>query len=122
MPSISSVGNAGAVLLVAAVATITTGPLMLDAKRMTKWNWYLSGTFTGFSVTIQGTIDPFTAGFIGASSTQTPAPAPNANWFNIPAEAVQGGTGIEANPLTNNTMSLSYDRPLMAVRAVVVGT
>jgi hypothetical protein len=115
-PSIVSVGNSGPVLL----ATIpvgslpfTSGPLMLEARRLKNWLFTLGGTFTAFSVLVQGTNDANTSGFIGYPNTP-----PNANWFTLFAESAQGGTGVEANPLLNISQSLSYDRSLYAVRIV----
>jgi hypothetical protein len=119
-PSIESVGNAAPVVLATIVAGVTTlpydsGPRMLEAKRMTKWNFHLGGTFTGASVSIYGTTDVGTAGWIGYGPT-TP---PNMNWFLLPAESAQSGTGVEQNPLTLINQSMSYDRPLVAVRVLV---
>jgi hypothetical protein len=112
-----SVGNAGAILLASTSGSLTTGPLMLEAARYTKWEWYLAGTFTGFSVLVQGTADKATAGFIGQMS----APV-GANWFNIVAQSEQVGTGTVVNPLTAGLQSLSYDRALLACRLVITAT
>ena len=97
------------VILTTAGASGDSGPTCQEAKFWTKWAFSLAGTFTGYSVMIYGTMDPATA--VGNGS----------NWFEIPAEAVQSGTGVEANPLTSNVQSLSYDRPLLAVRALASG-
>ena len=112
-----SVGNAGAILLASTSGSLTTGPLMLEAARYTKWEWYLAGTFTGFSVQVEGTADKATAGFLGQMNSPT-----GANWFKIPAEAEQTGTGTVVNPLTAIGQSLSYDRPMLACRLVIVAT
>lgn len=126
MPSgIVSVGNSGPVLLGTVTAAqvnsapVTSGPLMLEARRMKKWIFSLGGVFTNFSVMIQGTIDANTSGFIGYPNTP-----PNANWFLLPAASAQTGAGIEANPLTSTIMSLTYSSSLLAVRFVAtsVGT
>jgi len=89
---------------------------MLAAKRYTKWTFQLVGTFTGYSVQVLGTSDVATSGWIGYGPTVLAQ-----NWFLIPAEAVQAGTGIEANPLTAIIQSLSYDRPLTGVMAIFTG-
>ena len=112
-----SVGNKGPVLLAStSAASLTTAPMMLEAFRLHKWNFALSGTFTGYSVAIQGTIDPNTSGYLGG-----PTPT-GTSWFLLSGPSQQGGEGVEANPLTTTTMSLQYDGQLKAVRAVITGT
>jgi hypothetical protein len=120
--SSESVGNTAPIVLATIVAgtTIspyTSGPKMLEAKRMTKWVFQLGGTFTGMSAVIYGTTDIGTSGWIGYGPTPT-----GANWFQLPAEAVQSGTGTVVNPLTAVNQTLTYDRQLVAVQVVVTQT
>jgi hypothetical protein len=116
---ILSVGNSGPVLLGTVTAAqvisapVTSAPLMLEARRMKKWQFMLGGTFANFSVLINGTIDANTSGFIGYANTP-----PNSNWFPIPGQTVQSGTGLEVNPLTLVTQSLTYGGTLFAVQFV----
>jgi hypothetical protein len=113
-PSIVSVGNSGPVLLATipvASLPFTSGPLMLEARRLLHWRFTLGGTFTAFNVFFDGTQDANTAGFIGYPNTP-----PNANWFLLPAPSEQGGTGPVANPLTLATQSMLYEGNLFAVR------
>jgi hypothetical protein len=98
-------GNSGPKVILstsAASADSGTGPTCAEAKFWTKWTFSLTGTFTGYSVQIYGTLD-------------------GTSWFLLPARSDQSGTGIEANPLTSISQSLSYDRPLKGVRAIASG-
>lgn len=121
-PSIISVGNSAPVLLAtiaAASLPYTSGPLMLEARRMKNWNFSLGGTFTNFSVEIDGTTDANTSGYIGYANTP-----PNSNWFKLYAPSEQSGEGSSSNPLTLVNQSLQYAGTLFAVRVVMtaVGT
>jgi len=98
------------VILTSAAGIADSGPTCQEAKFWKNWTFSLAGTFTGYSVTIYGTTDAATAAGNGN------------NWFVLPGPAEQSGTGIEANPLTSVTQSLSYRGPLMAVRALANGT
>jgi len=118
-------------ILTTSAALADSGPTCLEAKAWRNWTFTLEGTFTGYSVAIYGTNDPKTAGTLpgtatppfpgdaGGSFAITPT---QSNWFLIPAEAIQSGTGTETNPLIATAASLSYDRPLLAVRAVATGS
>jgi hypothetical protein len=118
-------------ILTTSAATADSGPQCLEAKDWRNWTFTVEGTIPGGgSVTWYGTNDPATAGTLPGTATPpfpgdyggTLAVTPTAaNWFKIPAEAIQSGTGTEANPITSNLQSLSYDRPVLAVRAVVAG-
>lgn len=111
-------------------ASADSGPTCLEAKNWRNWQFTVTGTFTGYSVLWYGTNDPATAGTLPGTATPPGNYQPNpiaisptaSNWFKIPGEATQSGTGIEANPMTDATQSLSYDRPLLAVRCVITGT
>lgn len=114
-----SVGNTTAILIGAtSLATFTTAPAMLAAARYTKWVFQLEGTFTNYSVQVFGTTDILTSGWIGYGPTSGLAQ----NWFLLPAESVQAGTGTEQNPLTAVNQSLTFDRPLKGVMAIFTGT
>ena len=117
------------VILTTSAASADSGPTCLEAKDWRNWTFTVEGTIPGgASVTWYGTNDINTAGTLPGTATPPAAyggvvaVTPTAsNWFLIPAEAIQTGTGVEANPITSPAQSLSYDRPLRAVRAVVAG-
>lgn len=117
-------------IITTSAATFDSGPTCLEAKNWRNWTFTVEGSLTAGAVTWYGTNDPKTAGTLpgtatppggmgtGGSLAITPT---QANWFLIPGEATQAGTGVEANPIVSNLQSLSYDRPLLAVRAVITG-
>ncbi len=117
-----------AILTASATLPADSGPQCLEGKNWRNWAFTVEGTFTGFTATWYGTNDPNTAGTLPGTATP-PFPGDaggvlainpaSANWFLIPGESTQTGTGIEANPITDITQSLSYDRPLLAVRCVI---
>jgi hypothetical protein len=118
-------------ILTTSAASADSGPQCLECKGWRNWTFTVEGTFTGYSAQWYGTNDPKTAGTLPGTATP-PFPGDaggvlavtptQANWFKIPAEAIQSGTGVESNPITDITQSLSYDRPLLAVRCVITGS
>lgn len=117
-------------ILTTALAAADSGPTCLECKNWRNWTFTVEGTIPATaSVTWYGTNDPATAGSLpGTPNTlglaygnYGPTPITATNWFLIPGEATQTGTGVEANPIIDNIQSLSYDRPLLAVRAVIAG-
>jgi hypothetical protein len=118
-------------ILTTSGASADSGATCQEAKAWRNWTFTVEGTFTGYTATWYGTNDPKTAGTLPGAATP-PFPGDwggvvaitptQANWFLIPAEAIQTGTGVEVNPLTSTVQSLSYDRPLLAVRCVIAGS
>ena len=109
-------------ILTTSGASADSGPTCLEGKNWRNWTFTIEGTFSGYSATWYGTNDPNTAGSLPGTPPVLVNAITNANWFIIPGEATQSGTGIEANPQTDITQSLSYDRPLLAVRCVITGS
>ena len=77
----------------------------------------LTGTGTGYSVTMYGTIDADTAYNV---------PGNGAYWFELPAPSTESGGGdafVWSNPMTLGvgTSALYVQAPLVAVRAVSAG-
>lgn len=98
------IGSSGPkVILTTSAASANSGLTCTEAKFWKNWSFSLAGTFTGYSVLIEATRDGI-------------------SWFTIPARADQTGTGIEANPLVSIAQSLSYDKPILGVRATATGT
>lgn len=105
---------------------------MAEAQGFTKWQFALvpapgQTTFSGYSVTLLGTVDSRAYGQWEASINpykyyNTTAPTlPAGSWFLLPAPSDQSGTGSDANPLTSTNPLLNVSRPLVAVRAVLTG-
>lgn len=82
---------------------------MLEAVGYTRWTFMIDGSFAGASVTILGTIDRLTAGYLGQKTAPT-----GTNWFVL--SPVSGGG---QNPLTATNQQLQYNNPLLAVSANV---
>lgn len=74
-----------------------------------KFTFQLTGTGTGFSILVYGTIDQQTA--LGLAN----------EWFVLPGNPIDNGQGQWANPMlsqVNTASALSVKAPLLAVRAV----
>jgi hypothetical protein len=127
-----SVGNrAGKSVFTFAAAGVDTGSLMApvanggillaglrECARWTKWMFQLTGTGTGYAVTVYGTIDVDTA---------YNEPGNGGFWFELPAPSVEAGGGDAftwSNPLTLGvgTSALYVNAPIVAIRAVSAGT
>src|SRR5487761_2072814 len=101
-----------------------------DATGFTKWLFQLvpadgSTTFSGYSVTLYGTIDSRAYRQIanGNNPGQTTGiTLPAGAWFVLPSPADQTGTGTPANPLTATNPFLNVSLPLVAVRAVLTAS
>lgn len=111
--SVTSVGSKGGKVLVAFTAsgqdTGSLFPHMSEATRWGKWLFQLTGTGTGYSVTVYGTIDIPTAYNL---------PGNNAEWFELPAPSTESGSAW-SNPLTiPDNRALYVTAPLVAIRAV----
>lgn len=122
---LGSVGtNGGVALLTTAAASFDSGVQMNEASGYTNWRFQLTGTFTGYSVQLYGTIDPAAKNSIvpGQSlvSHGDTTTVPATSWFALDAPAVAVGT--ESNPLTAAGQSLKHSGPLVAVRAVATGS
>jgi hypothetical protein len=110
------------------VASADTGPILLEGKNFSKWNFavFSTGTITGGSLLIYGTLDTFTSGVLGNPNMTPglvqPASPSAANWFPLIAPSGQSETaGSLANPITsfNGTQQLNYAFQLVAVRCVM---
>lgn len=126
--NIVSVGNrAGKSVFTFAAAGVDTGSLMApvanggnplgglrECSRWCKWMFQLTGTGTGYSVTMFGTLD------VGTAYNE---PGNGGFWFELPAHSVQEAGGdvfFWSNPLTLGigTSALYLNCPLVAVRAL----
>jgi hypothetical protein len=122
--NIVSVGNrAGKPIYTFTAAAEDTGSLMAvppgtpglwEAARWGKWLFQLTGTGTGYSVTMYGTIDVATA---------YDEPGNGHFWFELPAPSTESGVGdafVWSNPMTLGvgTSALYVNVPLVAVRAL----
>lgn len=107
-----SVGNrAGKPVYSFTAAGQDSGVLSLkEAARSQKWMFQLTGTGTGYQVTLYGTID---------QATGYNEPGNNAEWFELPSPSVESGFAW-ANPLmiAPGRRACYVNAPLVAVRAV----
>ncbi|MDE2098158.1 MAG: hypothetical protein KGL39_12965 [Patescibacteria group bacterium] len=108
-------------------ATATSNPTvqMAEASGFGEWEFALTGTFTGFSVQLYGTIDPKAVNDDGTPNTTYGAPgAAGAAWFPLPAQSTEGtgDTSVFNNPLTAINQIMHYKGHLVAVCAVATGT
>ena len=116
--------------------TYDSGIVMSEAMAFSKWLFQLrvegsgSGTVSGWSVTLYGTIDPtafdlyeqFNA---GGYTTNPLTLLPTTSWVGIPAPSTEDTSPDAyawANPLTATGLSLYSPAPWIAVRAVAVGS
>jgi len=105
----TTVGNAAGV----SAATFTaagqdSGPLLFNVcTGYEKWVFQLTGSGTGYAVTIYGTLDRDTA----AGTAVTP------QWFALPGQSSEASPAW-TNPLTMDSPALAVNAPLVAVRAV----
>lgn len=88
-----SAGNFGAKIILTTTANVVGPATMQEARNSKNWTFQGQGPYSA-TVTVQGTIDAATAG--GTAS----------NWFNI-------------GDLSNPAQPVTFDKPLVAVRAVV---
>ena len=98
-----------------------SGVQLVEAAGFSDWNFQLTGTFTGFTVTLYGTLDPAVRTDLAGASATYPLPgAAGGAWFALPARAVEstGDTNVFNNPLTAITQGFRYQGPLVAVIAV----
>lgn len=120
-----TVGNKGGkvILSTSAAGTTNSGVQMAEARGFKNWMFCLAGTFTGFSVTIYGTIDPnaLTDGRVANPNYPVPG-APGGNWFALnPGPQATAPADVQ-NPLTANTQNCPFPQLLVAVCAVAVGS
>lgn len=123
--SCKTVGSLGAktILSTAAAGTTQSGVQMTEARGFRNWMFTLAGTFTGFSVTIYGTIDPAALLANGQPNPNYPVPgAAGGNWFALNPGTSATSPADVANPLTVMTSYCPFGSPLVAVCAVAVGT
>lgn len=114
------------VILTSSATTADSGPTCLEGKNWRNWSFTVEipsgSTFgVGLLVTWYFTNDPNTAGSLPGTPPILAVPITAANWFKIPARTDQTGTGVEANPINAAGQSLSFDKPVLAIRAVISG-
>ena len=121
--------------------TYDSGIVMSEAMAFSKWLFQLrvegsgSGTVSGWSVTLYGTIDPtafdlYEQYFEGQWKAITPVISPltllpATSWVGIPAPSTEDASPDAyawANPLTATGLALYSPAPWIAVRAVAVGS
>jgi hypothetical protein len=125
----------GPVSMVTGNGPFDSGIQMLEGVGFGKWTFQLIGTFTGYSVTVYGTIDPIilTTAYQNSTNLNVPTLALNAlrgnttlvpatSWFPLAAPSDQGGTGQNTNPLIQTGSYLFSSGNFVAVRAVITGT
>lgn len=133
----------GVPILTTSAASATSAMIAMEAIGFSKWAFQLLGTFTGYSVVIQGTIDPLAyqlwqAAMQGKSvtvgGTVYSGPAlltalPDTSWADLVAPSTEGGESGTPdaaeqfwNPLTAAGQWLYSSYPVVAVRAVATGT
>lgn len=109
-----------------------SGQCLTEANGFTKWQFQMTGSGTGYSVSIYGTADRlayrawvnnfgntvFTAASQPAFNSSALAPS----WFLLGAQSDQGGTGQPANPMTSTNPWMQFSGMLVAVRAVLTAT
>lgn len=120
-----TIGNKGGkVILSTSAAGTTNGSVqMVEARGYKNWMFSLAGTFTGFSVTIYGTVDPNAITDARVANPNYPVPgAAGGNWFALNSGPPATSPADVVNPLTTNTQYLPFSMPLVAVCAVAVGT
>lgn len=105
----TTVGNvAGVPAVTFTAAGQDSGPLLFNVcSGWEKWVFQLTGSGTGYSVTIYGTLDRDTA--TGASASP--------QWFALPGN-VSEANPVWSNPLTAVNPALFSNAPLVAVKAV----
>jgi hypothetical protein len=109
----------------AASATSSPTPQMTEACGYSEWDFGLTGIFTGYSVTIYGTLDPAAVNQDGSPNVNYPAPgAAGGAWFGLQAPLPESSDDAFQyfNPLTAITENLHYKGALVAVCAVATGT
>lgn len=107
----TTVGNqAGKPLMTFTAAGQDTGSLLYnEATSYSKWGFQLTGTGTGYLITLYGTFDRDTAAGTAASP----------QWFELPAPSTEAAFQY-ANPLANavGQRVMFCNMPMVAVRAV----
>lgn len=105
-------------------ASADSGVVFFEGAGFEHYAFQLTGTFTNYTVTIYGTLDPAAVVTQGQIAANAAYPAPGAAggaWFPIPAPSEQSGTGPVVNPLTAINQVLETKVPLVAVWVHVAG-
>jgi hypothetical protein len=121
------------ILTTSAAGPTYSGVKIIEGYGMQKWLFQLTGTFTGYSVSIFGTTDPaavvpsYPGGLYNqpGSFVANPAfaaPASNPSWFLLPSPSDIAGAGTEVNPLVAAGTSLYFQGTIRACCAVATGT
>ena len=128
MSNLLTVGDKGGVIILQTdQASADSGAKIMAARGFSKWVFQLRGTFTGYSVTIYGTISAEAAEIydqnVLAGIPDAKIIIGNDAWFGIPAPSTSAADAfVYVNPLTTTGQVLYSGIPLNAVRAIATGT
>jgi hypothetical protein len=104
------------------VSTTTAGnfgPFFVEAPGFDHWAFQLTGTWTGFTATIYGTLDPTVLSGPALANTSYPTPgSAGAAWVLLYGPSETAGAP-QANPLTAITQLLESKIPWLAIYVVI---